>query len=357
MEKIDLRNSGPFTPAEAARRVKIASRQLKWFTLCHPYWHTAHCTHQWKTTFPLPPLVIPKGVRLTCVDDVDAEFSLARPGGDELADAVGAGTKLAGVAKCSIGFYGRGGRNKPGLFSFRIVLTPGGDWDAKVSVFHPHAKDKRAAVKLAVEAGQLAAAGGWRLVPSTSPPDKKSCTESKLVLALNGKEQQRWVPVVEAILATQPTTIKKAALNVWFNNAVVHEQNWWQGSHSVWNRTDGKPSDSLGQHPERLLELLGNTGFPSGTAEVTFESTVERIEDVLALFKLAMQCGTLGQQALGIFETERGKQGFLLFDVVSKGIKLIVAYGPNGWEDLHEELRRTNGKPVFSAKQQAPSAG
>ncbi len=52
-------------------------------------------------------------------------------------------------------------------------------------------------------------------------------------------------------------------------------------------------------------------------------------------------------EAVGIFETDKGKQGFLLYENTRKGIKLKVVYGRNGWEEVHEELRRNNGKLNF----------
>jgi hypothetical protein len=47
---------------------------------------------------------------------------------------------------------------------------------------------------------------------------------------------------------------------------------------------------------------------------------------------------------VGIFETDKGKQGFIGFDTSRKGIKLKPEYGPNGWEEVHEEVRRNGGR-------------
>lgn len=350
MQKFNQRDVGPFTPEAAAQRVKLASRQLKWFTLCHPHWAAAHCSLEWKTPFPWSRLDLPKGVRMTNVTSVEVTFAVGDRECPDLGKAFRAGAKLAGMSDCSIGIYGRGGPTRPGLGSLRVSLNPRGDWVAQAEVYHPSARTSRAALKLALEAGQLAAAKGWKLVRSTPPYRKRDCMTSHLSLKLSGSRLRQWLPAIEAVLSAQPALVRRASVLVRFNHDFVEDKNWWKGSRSVFKRTDGKPPGPKHQNPEHLLTLVAAAGLPGGEAAVYFDCTVARAEDFLGLFKLAVRCEPGIEHAIGIFETQAGKQGFLMFNASRKGIKLITLYGQNGWEDIHAELRRTNGNLDFSRK-------
>lgn len=104
----------------------------------------------------------------------------------------------------------------------------------------------------------------------------------------------------------------------------------------------GWPKNTTGSAD--LLRLVNAVELPISQAEMSFDCTVEAVQAFDGLFKLAMLCEPAHQQPIGIFETEKGKQGFLMFNSGKKGIKLTVNYGENGWEAEHEQLRRNNGR-------------
>lgn len=350
MNTFDLKDNGPFTPEETAKRLMLASKQLKWFTLCQPYWESNHIGYSWKTTFPLPPLDIPKGVRLTWLGPMEGAFDISKPKSDSLAAAFKALAKLAGLAECQISIHINTDRKEsPGLTYFRFTLTPAGDWKIKVSAFHPKPETVQSSLKRAVEAFQLTGIEGWE-----RPSDRGELELEQQAKTLNftnvlcGVQADKWVPAIKDMMAAQPKRPKSANWQASSQKLNLSENNLWEGNHNVWVRTDGKPVGANRNQPQEMLQLIRNAGMPAGKAEIDLSCTVDRVEDFIGLFKLAVVFPNDSPQPVGVFETERGKKGVLQFNTQRNRIRLSVAYDRYaGWEELHEALRKADGKLPF----------
>lgn len=364
METLDLRDSGPFTPEAAAKRVKLASQQLKWFTLCHPYWHTAHFNFEWQTAFPLQPLPRFKRVRIESVDGISGEFKLSNLGEGFVTAAVSAATKLAGIARFWLSIPGNVLRNDVGLQDLSLELNERGDWKVEAIINHQPPKGRKELIKSAIKIGHLEAAKDWKLEASEESVND-GIIETKLSLLIAHDQIRDWLSVLAAILSAQPKHLNKAKWYVrfeydtWYSvDGNKNPQNWWPrrnkkwdrdwwkgGSWKKWKTKDGK-SHGLTGTPAELFRLVNEVQFPSVKATVEMSCTVNRIDDLEDIFSLALLCESSINNPIGIFETDNGKQGFMFFDSTRKGIKLKIQYGPNGWEELHEALRRNNGKLV-----------
>lgn len=350
METLNLRDVGPFTPKEAAKRVQLASMQLKWFTLCQPHWSSAHFSFEWSAAYPLPRLPVPKGVRITCVKDVSGKFTVSRSC-EEIGTAMASAAKqLDGIAHVFFLFFGPGRWNKPGLWSLSFKLKKGGDWQVDATVFHEGAPGREAHVRSAVETGLLKGVGDWRLVKSRET-DGGRIVESELSCVVAYAETNGWSTRLGAILSSQAKPIKTGKWSVVFSYDYQRSEDDQHCGRCwlVWKPKDPSRTGLSGE-PEELFKLVNSANLPGTKAEVEINCTLDRVEDFLALFEFASKCEPAIQGPIGIFETDKGKQGFMLFDSNAKGIRLWVAYGRNGWEEVHEELRRTGGKLAWATK-------
>jgi len=335
MEKLHLRDSGPFSPEEAAKRVKLASQQLKWFTLCHPHWPTAHYPFELATTFPLPSLPIPKGVRITALDCIRGEFQLSPSGEELIAGAVSANLKLSGDLRIVFSVSGHGLPDNPGLYALSFIFNEHSEWEVWATVYHRNVKDKNALIKSAVETGHLGAAKNWKFVEYGEQYESKTGNvETRLELVIARNEIKNWSPVLGEILSAQPKPLKAGSWRVVFDY-------FQKDKRRIVCKVAGL------KYADKIIEQVNVVNFPGNKAKVKFWCTVDHVEDYLALFKFATLCKPNSSWNIGIFETDKGKQGIIRFNFSPKGIELKVQYGPNGWEEVHEILQRNNGKLVL----------
>ncbi len=345
MEQLDLRDSGPFTPEEAARRIKLASQQLKWFTLCHPHWYTAHLHFELPTSYPVPPLDLPAGVRFTRLSKIQAEFKLK----DGFAELTGpfhrAMPRLSSLAYIDthFEFLGWSPKDAAGIGYVWIWSKPGEALKIETHVYcasEQELPDARA-VQQGLQAGKLKPQHGWKFVKSQKVGT--SWIEVTFETKIESNASSKLDDILSNIFSSQTLPAKGAS---W---AVDFEPTYGRGSDDK-GRTWCFPKPEVlraarvTEDYRQWIALVNEAGFPGKNAIVEFEGTVERIEHFRAVFELCKRCKPWTPEAVGIFETDKGKQGFLLYENTRKGIKLKVVYGRNGWEEVHEELRRNNGK-------------
>jgi len=333
MKAFNPKDAGPFTPTEAAKRVKLASQQLKWFTLCQPHWPLAHFDFDKVTAYPVPSLPIPKGVRVTFMDTISGEFRLS-PSGAELVAAVKAVSRAVKLRKDVRSFFsinGHGCNDKLGLGGLTCALEGGADWKVNATVYHPKAHDD-ALIRSILEAAGLPAAKEWKPVDGLRLYSTRN-VESLLSLTVSHDEMAKWGPIFRNVLSAQPKSVKKGD---------------WRVSFCPFDRGELEPGIISSQKDfDGLLKQISAAGFPGTRARIEFKCTVDRVEDFSGLFQLASVCEPYINQPIAIFETEKGEQGLLLFKSTAKGIKLNVQYGPNGWENVHEILWKNNSQLIL----------
>jgi len=343
VKPLNLRDTGPFSPAEAAQRIKLASKQLKWFTLCHPHWHTAHCRFEWPARYPLPSLPVGKTVRVSTIEGFAGEFKPSSVG-EEIAKAlVNAQSPLGQIATVGlvIDWLGYSPKKTAGLARLRFRLEPNTSWKITAHVFYkgPIPGEETGPP---LGDGPLSPAKGWKATECSAR--RSGWLDAELSLELDRAQMKTWGSSLQAIMSSQPRLPKTGDWRVMFEYDVKRDEK--ERSWSVWKPEYTKATAIKGDVKE-LFDLVNAVNFPGEKTTVELYCTVDKVEDFRGLLEFAVRCAPYPHQPIAIFETDKGKQGFLEFNGGPKGIKLAASYGRNGWETIHEELRRTGGKLSF----------
>jgi hypothetical protein len=350
MSKLDLRKTGPFTPAEALEWLTLASKELKWFTLCHPHWSSAHFDLEWSTPYPIPckSLEVPKGIRLEALNSVEGEFRSKRAIADMTKPFSLADHRLWMVAKARMGarILDWPPREPAGLATLWISSKPNEPVLIESEVYVPYEEGAQAndLFATALSVAKLRPDDGWTLEKSSKVGSNWNCVKIEAVAQRGGSEEL--ARIVRQALERQESLISEVSWYVDFLENFERISDSLGRSRLIAKRAIIEAAQVSEDYHE-WIELLNSAQLAGKKATVSFYATVESLSDFRAVFEFCLQVKSRASGALAIFETEKGKQGYIEFEVKPKGIKFDVSYGANGWERIHDELRKTGGRLPF----------
>jgi hypothetical protein len=284
--KLDLRNTGPFTAKEAAERVMQASRELKWFTLCHPHWYTAYVHCDLATGYPIPALPIPKGVQLMTFKEVEGDFKPTGQAAEMTRPVTRALPRLAHLARLVMGsdMASTDSPDRAGLTSLWLFVELGDPLELQARVAFPAAsKTPKDPLQEAIKEACLPSVPGWKFDGFST--DSQACFK----LRIQRNDLGKFEDVVGRLFASLPQPPKRAHWFVDFGRLYqkkedVRRRNW------VELRPEMLDAAKIEGEPAELIALVNDLGLPTKKVSVEFDVTVDKPQDFQGVFELAALC-------------------------------------------------------------------
>ena len=349
---LDLKNTGPFTPGEAVKRLELASKELKGFQLWHPQLHVAHPSFDLEDIeYPIPSKTIPKGISISVLETISGKG----PAPDGTAGLIEpfrkAQGKLARVARVSqsVEFFKTSKRSCPaGMSSMELSSAPGESIRLQVRLIH----DK--------DCGHDSPQDVLRQVKaefSFIPENKWTITTLKGYVGADCCRPNSWLQIefpagewdeVEKLLESFSGRLREAISAEWyayfgefFYHRVYDEMNrWFYLPNPQVLKTTG-----LSGGIRELIALVNDASFPGKTAQLRFDATFEGLNAVRAFFEIALRSTDFFDCALGMFQTDKGVLAQYCMETKRGKIILKVLYPKEkgdgfGWKDAYEKLLR-----------------
>lgn len=357
-EKFDLKNSGPFTPAEAAKQVQLASKQLKGFQLWHPHLHVAHATFSLENIpYPIAKQTIPKGVVISRLEGIRGVGLSAKKPGEFVHPFRTAHRTLAKAANISMSlvlFETTSKKCPVGIHTLKLEADQGKGMRLQACYLHDTPTVERPPKiirqELAERLGGLARER-WVLLnddPYLVFPGSVRRAQSKVEIAFPVGEFDE----LENILADLLKILGQPKRTSWwvrfvsyFGNQVFYGRildsagRWFHFPKPEVLKATGLTGDAA-----ELIKLVNEAEFPSTTANLKFQTSFRKLTDVQPFFELAVRSEEIDRSVLAMFQTEKGVLAQLDFGTTRAGkVALKVLYpqrGGFGWEDAYEKLRR-----------------
>jgi len=336
-KKISLRDKGPFTPAEAAHRIEVLSRELPRFKLTHPKVQEDWLNWGWETTYPvplkqLPPQFLYKG--LTCVAG-DSECELHKT---LLEDFKKISDRMDGCIGLSldIQFAPEDDASVEGVQSLNYSEYDGeGELSITSCLWAKPPAEKKAEETEIPKLVSWAKGLSWDscFVESEGKSDAKSRKYYRVHFSfdLAGAKPAFLAKVWGLVLATQKPGPKPVEWTIDFE-ADEHQKNCASNA-EFFSR----------------IETINKAGLPGNECRLSITFTFDGLASVPAVFDFAVKIDG-SPSPLACFDSDKGIQALLQFSVDNGGIRFHTVAGVQGYENFVE------GEPAIPKAKKKPAA-
>ncbi len=334
-KKISLRDKGPFTPEEAARRIEVFSRELPHFKLVHPKMQEDWLNWTWETAYPVPLKQLPSELIYKGLNSVsgNSESELHQ---SLLEDFKKISARLDGCSGLSldIEFAPEHDTSVEGVQSLNYSEYDGEEELSITSCLWTKPPAEKKAEETEIP----------KLVPWAKGLSWDSCfVEPEGKSDAKGRKYYRVhfsFDLVDAkpaflakvwglVLATQKSGPKPVEWRVDFEAD--------QNSENCTNNADFSSR----------IETINKAGLPGKECSLNLTVTFDGLAAVPALFAFATQMNDTSSP-LACFDSDKGKQALLQFSADEDGIQFHTVAGVKGYEKL---VKSTPAKPQPKAKE------